>query len=156
MLTFEAVEKPNAELIEKAKELFREYATEVAADGCFGGFNDELESLPGQYSSPTGCLLLLNLRGQVAGCGAYRHAEDGSCELKRIYVVPDLRGMGFGRMLTEELLKRAVAAGYRRATLDTLTTMHAAHELYRSLAFKESHRVASQTGPGTVYMERDL
>jgi ribosomal protein S18 acetylase RimI-like enzyme len=156
MVKFEAVESETDATVELAQELFREYAAELGNVACNADMEQEIVGLPGRYAPPDGCLLLLTFRGMAAACGAYRRAADGSCELKRIYVMPDLRGMGFGRIVTEELLRRALAAGYRRATLDTLTTMHSAQELYKSLAFMETHRVPAEKGPGIVYMERLL
>jgi putative acetyltransferase len=156
LLKFEAVESDKSPLIEAARELFREYGCELAHEVCLEDFDYEVKALPGKYGPPDGCLLLITYRDQPAACGAFRKAEDGACELKRIYVLPDLRGMGFGRMLTEELLRRAMDQGYRIAKLDTLATMHAAQELYRSLAFTETHRVTVDSGPCLVYMQRRL
>ncbi len=58
------------------------------------------------------------------------------CELKKLFLLPESRGLGLGRKLTEECLEFAKSQGYESCYLDTLKNMKSAIALYESLGFK--------------------
>jgi putative acetyltransferase len=53
------------------------------------------------------------------GCGAIRRLDAGDAEIKRMYVVPEARGRGIGRIVLAELEAEARALGARRVVLET-------------------------------------
>lgn len=62
-------------------------------------------------------------------------------ELKTLYVHPSLRRQGWGRRLTELVMKEALKAGRTRLVLWSDTRFEGAHRLYRSLGFtQKGHR----------------
>ncbi|OIQ71043.1 acetyltransferase (GNAT) family protein [mine drainage metagenome] len=58
-------------------------------------------------------------------------------EMKRLYIRPQFRGLGLGRVLTEAIFEAARNAGYSYMLLDTLTEMETARSLYGDLGFTE-------------------
>ena len=143
-----------------ARRLFRAYAAEHAATItealCFQGFETEVGGLPGRYAPPSGCLLLAMEGDRAAGCVAMRDLGGGTCEMKRLYVAPEFRGRGVGRLLVEELIRRAERAGHHRMVLDTMPEMTGALALYRQQGFVETTRYWDNSIDRTVYLEKWL
>src|SRR5208283_5458404 len=124
--------------IEEARSLFIAYGKSLGFSLCFQSFDKELKNLPGAYGPPSGRLLLARYRDHAAGCIALRKLQNGMCEMKRLYVRPDDRGLGLGRMLVERLLAEARSIGYERMRLDTIeSAMKDAIALYRRMGFVE-------------------
>ncbi len=123
---------------DRVRGLFREYQSRVEAPICFAAFEHEVASLPGEYAEPRGCLLISEVAGRDAGCVAVRPLEGDpvAAELKRLYVRPEFRGAGIGRVLVTRVIEFARDAGYQRLQRDTLDTMQAAQRVYRSMGFQ--------------------
>jgi len=143
--------------IEQARELFLEYAQSLGFSLCFQSFDQELAGLPGDYAPPDGRLLLATYRGQLAGCVALHRLEPGICEMKRLYLRPQFRGRGLGRVLAETVIAEARGMGYRKMRLDTVEpVMPNAVAMYRRLGFKEIEAYRVNPIAGVVYMELEL
>jgi putative acetyltransferase len=134
-------------------QLFRAYAASLPIDLGYQGFDGELAALPGKYAPPQGAVLIARNENAVAlGCVAMRPLEDGVCEMKRLYVAPEGRGLGLGRALAEAIIEAARTAGYREMRLDTLASMTGAQALYRALGFLEIAPYYDTPIEGTVFM----
>lgn len=143
--------------IEAARELFREYSSWLKVDLCFQNFERELAELPGDYSPPTGRLWLAYEDERLAGCIAMRSLGEGISEMKRLYVRPEFRGRGFGRVMAERLIEEARALGYSKMRLDTLPgRMDQAIAMYRSLGFQEIDRYYNNPYETAMFMELNL
>ncbi len=148
------------ELIEAARLIFREYAQSLGIDLGFQDFENELDSLPGEYGHPDGQLLLSMIDGEVAGCCAFRPMPDAdvanACEMKRLYVRPAFRRFGLGRLMAQRLLDDARRAGYSAMLLDTLDDMESARGLYATLGFETIPPYYYNPIPGAHYLKADL
>ncbi len=138
------------------RDLFLEYAASLNFDLCFQGFDEELANLPGAYGPPRGRLFLAEGRGGIAGGVGLRPLEAEICEMKRLYVRAQFRGLGIGRRLAEATIEAARAIGYRRMRLDTLASMAAANALYAALGFNEIPPYYDNPLTGALYFERQL
>lgn len=132
------VQAESDEQIDDARTIFREYEAWIDLDLCFQGFEAELASLPGKYAMPDGRLLLSYVDDRLAGCIAMRKLDDGICEMKRLFVRDDFRGMKIGISLIERLITDAREIGYAKMRLDTFPPkMGKAVSLYEIHGFTE-------------------
>jgi putative acetyltransferase len=143
--------------IAQVRELFLEYAQSLGFSLCFQNFDQELAGLPGDYAPPEGRLLLAEYEDQLAGCVALHKLESDVCEMKRLYLRPQFRGKGLGRVLADRIMAEARQIGYRRMLLDTVEpVMKDAVAMYRKLGFKEIAPYRANPIAGAMYMELEL
>ncbi len=141
------------EEIEQIRNLFREYAASLEFDLEFQDFAEELQTLPGSYARPEGELFLCEEDGVSIGCAALRRIDPDICELKRMYLKPEWRGKGLGKVIAFEVIKHAQELGYKKIRLDTIATMKEAIALYEKIGFKEIAPYRYNPIKGAKFME---
>ncbi len=114
--------------------------------------------MPGKYAPPAGELLLARRsNGTSVGCVGLRPIQPhGCCEMKRLYVSPEGRGLGLGERLVDAVVKEAERIGYCEMRLDTLPSMTRAIALYRKLGFEPMNPYYDAPVIGTIFMRRHL
>jgi putative acetyltransferase len=143
--------------IAQARELFLEYAESLGFSLCFQNFDKELAGIPGDYAPPDGRLLLATYENQLAGCVALHQLEPQLCEMKRLYLRPQFRGKGLGRVLADQIIAEARQIGYQRMRLDTVEpVMKDAVAMYRVIGFQEIPPYRANPIAGALYMELQL
>ena len=142
--------------LETVRILWREYWASVGLSADFQNFSEELDSLPGPYSTPSGRLLLAKIKHEPAGTIAMRGLDERSCEVKRLYVRPHYRGKGLATALLENLLKRAKEAGHTEIYCDTLKSMTAALNMYKQRGFIEVGPYSLNPTPDAIYLRLSL
>ncbi len=74
----------------------------------------------------------------IGGGGIY--PTDGlpadTCELVKMYLLPEARGKGLGRTLIEKCLEFAAGAGYKKVYLETMPELKKALEVYAKFGFE--------------------
>ncbi|MCP3935513.1 MAG: GNAT family N-acetyltransferase [Actinomycetia bacterium] len=98
-----------------------------------------------ETTPPRGVFLTVQHRSDgdtdpALGIGALRLEQPGVAEMKRMWVSPEARGMGAGRLLVESLEAAAVEFGYREVWLDSNSTLTEAISLYRSMGYTDIAR----------------
>ena len=150
----EFVQAESPAQVGQARELFIEYSEWLGLNLCFQNFEQELAELPGAYAPPDGRLLLAVHEGGVAGCVCLRKIGDETCEMKRLYVRPEFRGLGVGRALASQIIAEARSLNYARMRLDTIPPkMNEAIKVYRSLGFREIEPYYHNPVEGALFME---
>lgn len=69
--------------------------------------------------------------GVAVACGGLRLLDDGGAEIKRMYVIPALRGSGVSVLVLRALEREAVLRGHSRLVLETGTAQPDAVRFYR-------------------------
>ncbi|MDF2607782.1 MAG: acetyltransferase [Bacillales bacterium] len=146
----------NKEMIDEVRQLFIKYSKSMKVDLCFQNFEEELKTLPGKYAPPDGTLILAIVDSKAVGCVALRKITEGVCEMKRLYVCDDFRGLGIGAKLIALVIEEAKLLKYNYIRLDTLPTMTKAQELYISLGFYDIDPYVFNPIEGARYMELKL
>lgn len=82
--------------------------------------------------------VVIALSSELAiACGALRHYDDVSMEVKRMYVMPEFRRMGISRSILHELELWSEELGYKRCILETGKRQLEAVALYRNSHYAE-------------------
>jgi drug/metabolite transporter (DMT)-like permease/GNAT superfamily N-acetyltransferase len=118
-----------------AAALLSAYATEI--DDLLDRDPVRVETLATEYGSPRGTFLVAYDDGRAVACGGIRPLDDGSAEVKRMYVVPEARRRGIGARILSRLEDEARRLGYSRLRLDTGESLTAALALYRAAGYRE-------------------
>jgi GNAT superfamily N-acetyltransferase len=129
--------------------LFRANAASLDIDLGYQNFEAEMAAMPGKYAPPQGELLIARSSdGDALACVGVRPlVAPDVCEMKRLFVVPDGRGLGLGKAMVLASIAAAEDIGYREIRLDTLPTMGAAQALYRALQSNRSRLITPRQSP---------
>ncbi len=85
--------------------------------------------------------------GENVGCILLAKDSDEVARIRLLLVDPKARGLGLGAQLTDECIRFARAAGYKKMTLWTHSVLTAARHIYQKAGFKLMRtREASRAG----------
>lgn len=141
--------------------IIRSVMPEFGASGPGFALHDpEVAAMSEAYAQPGSAYFVVEYRGEVCGGAGYgrlagTRAGDREpfpgvpgpvCELRKMYFLPQLRGLGAGRALLAHCLAAAAADGYRSCYLETLDGMQAAARLYRAAGFVPLEHPLGNTG----------
>ena len=91
------------------------------------------------------------------GCGAVRTIDTGVAEIKRMYVLPDVRGRGIARRMLEFLENEARAIGIQKLMLETGTRQPEAIALYSKTGYSPAGAFGEYPpSPLNVFFEKHL
>ena len=110
----------------------------------YDGEGDVTPLDPSMFVPPHGLYLLAyDAEDRAVASGAWRRQDendegyaDGDAELKRMYVIPEARGLGLARRVLALLEDDARAAGRTRMVLETGTAQPEAIALYTSSGYE--------------------
>lgn len=130
--------------------IIRAVMPEFGASGPGFAIHDaEVADMAAAYSRPRAAYFVVEADGEVQGGGGVAPLEGGdpaTCELRKMYFLPELRGRGAGAALMARCLDAARAAGFSRCYLETLTGMDAAQRLYERSGFRRIPAALGATG----------
>jgi putative acetyltransferase len=130
--------------------IIRRVMPEFGAGGAGFAIHDpEVDAMSAAYARERHRYFVVELDGRVEGGGGIAPLAGGdgvTCELRKMYFLPSLRGRGAGKALMRECLAFACEAGFSRCYLETLTGMDAAERLYRATGFERIPGPLGATG----------
>lgn len=148
----------DAEVCEIIKAVGEEYG--AVGEG-YGPSDAEVTAMSQYYTEQTkSCYLIAIIDGKVVGgCGVASLANSTTiCELKKLFLLPQSRGLGLGKKLSQACLDFAIQQGYKDCYLDTLSNMKPAIALYEQLGFQhlKAPLAASEHNACDVWMLKQL
>ena len=119
--------------------VIRTVMPEFGAGGAGFAIHDaEVDAMCAAYTKSRSVYFVVERDGIVLGGGGIAPLDGGdadTCELRKMYFLPALRGLGAGQALIAKCLDTARAFGFKRCYLETLTGMDAAQTLYHKHGF---------------------
>ena len=112
--------------------VLREFGLEIEPDGIDADLNDiELT-----YLRNGGAFLVLEGKdGSLVGSVGLFREDKTTCQLRKMYLAPTLRGCGLGKYLLHYVIERARESGFKQMTLETSSKLAAANSLYTRFGF---------------------
>lgn len=157
LIIMELKEVKSYEEYKVATELFKEYAAQIGHDLEFQNFNEELQKIESHYSPPGGAIFIAyNEEDTPMGCFGIRKLDGSICELKRMYLKKEARGLGSGKRLLRKAIEVGRELGYQKMRLDTLPTMDSAIKLYEKTGFYKIESYRFNPIEGALYYEIKL
>lgn len=122
----------------------------AVGDG-FAISDPEVDYMQRAYAIPRAAYFVVERGGIVQGGGGVAQLIGGEvdvCELRKMYFLPELRGLGAGQAVMERCLDAARSFGFQRCYLETFSGMDAAMRLYERNDFARIPCPLGATGHG--------
>jgi putative acetyltransferase len=132
------------------RNIIKTVMPEFGASGQGFAIHDkEVEDMFAAYSKARCAYFVCEIDGQLVGGGGVAPLEGGdgeTCELKKMYFLPEGRGKGLGQKVLSECLRAAKQIGFKYCYLETFNTMNDAMKLYEKNEFKKINGPLGNTG----------
>ena len=91
------------------------------------------------FQTPRSKYFLAELNNKIVGGGGI-YPTDGlppdTCELVKMYLLPEARGLGLGRTLIEKCIEAAAENGFKKIYLETMPELKQALSVYEKFGFE--------------------
>ncbi|MEI8113982.1 MAG: GNAT family N-acetyltransferase [Bacteroidia bacterium] len=102
-------------------------------------FDPTTDALFELFQTPKAAYFVAESNGKILGGGGIYPTEglpEGTCELVKMYLLPEARGIGLGRTLIEKCIETARENGFQQVYLETLDELHLALKIYAKFGFE--------------------
>ncbi|HCY42306.1 MAG TPA: GNAT family N-acetyltransferase [Prolixibacteraceae bacterium] len=102
-------------------------------------FDPTTDALFELFQAKNAAYFIAEKDGKILGGGGIYPTEglpSDTCELVKMYLLPEARGIGLGRTLIEKCLETAKINGFRQVYLETLDELHLALKIYAKFGFE--------------------
>lgn len=97
----------------------------------------DLQDIEAHYLKRGGLFEVIEDReGNLLGSVGIYPIDQSTCELRKMYFVPEIRGLGLGSYILERAIKQAKDLGFTRMVLETSSKLAAANRLYTRFGFQ--------------------
>ncbi|CAI8317599.1 MAG: putative N-acetyltransferase [Flavobacterium sp. SCGC AAA160-P02] len=124
---------------EQIKNIVQSVILEMGAPKIGTAYEDiALEDMFTNYNKDNAIYFVVEHFGKVLGGGGIAQLDDyknNTCELQKMYFLPQARGKGLGTKMIVKCLQKAKEFGYSQCYLETMPYMKAARKLYKKNGF---------------------
>ena len=109
----------------------------------------QLEYMFETYQQPNSAYFVIEVEGRIvggAGIGPLQNSDENICELQKMYFLEEVRGKGWGTLMIQKCLEKAIAFGFEKCYLETLPEMLSAQNLYQKVGFNYLDSALGSTG----------
>lgn len=109
----------------------------------------QLEFMFETYQQPNSAYFVIEVEGRIvggAGIGPLQNSDENICELQKMYFLEEVRGKGWGTLMIQKCLEKAIAFGFEKCYLETLPEMLSAQNLYQKVGFNYLETALGSTG----------
>lgn len=120
-----------------------------------------LDSLFEVYAIPKAVYFVIEKNENIiggAGIMQLENSEENICELQKMYLLPEGRGLGLGKELIDKCIDKASEFGFESCYIETMTYMEDAQKLYKKVGFYYLDKPLGNTGHSScpVWMLKKL
>lgn len=109
----------------------------------------EVDDMYKAYHYKRAAYFVCEEEGRILGGGGVAQLDGGpedTCELRKMYFLPEGRGRGLGQRLLTHCIDAAREIGYKNCYIETFNTMKDAMKLYEKNGFKKIQGPMGSTG----------
>ena len=130
--------------------IIRDVMSEFGAVGAgYSEADAEVDDIYGSYRGKRCCYWVVELEGKVVGGGGIAPLVGGNesmCELRKMFFLSKVRGIGMGKRLLNLLVNEARKREYSSCYIETLARMESANALYQRFGFEPLSAPLGETG----------
>ncbi|MGB3405345.1 MAG: GNAT family N-acetyltransferase [Microcoleaceae cyanobacterium] len=110
------------------------------------GADEDVEKVEEFYFQKGGEFWVVEKSNNIVGTVAYYPIKRGNhaVEIRKMYLIPEVRGKGLGKFLLKELENKIKSQGFKEVYLETATVLKEAVKLYESCGYQQTTGVETQ------------
>ena len=136
----------NAALAQIIRDTLTEFGANKPGTVYYDPTTDALFEL---FQTPKSIYYVAEARERLLGGGGIYPSNglpEKTCELVKMYLVPEARGIGLGKLLLEKCLQFAKEAGYKSVYIETMPELKQALKTYEKFGFEYLTEPLGNTG----------
>lgn len=140
-------EKDNAVIANVIRKTLEEFGANHPGTVYYDASTDALFQL--FRNTPRSIYFIAEKDGEVMGGGGIFPSPglpEDTCELVKMYLLPQVRGIGLGRKIIQQCVEFAKETGYKNIYLETMPELQLALKAYEKLGFEYINYPMGNTG----------
>jgi putative acetyltransferase len=138
--------KDNASLAQLIRTTLKEFGANHPGTVYFDDITDHLFEV---FETPRSVYFVAELNNEIVGGGGIfptAGLPNDTCELVKMYLYPQVRGIGLGSMLIQKCIDYAKEVGYKNIYIETMPELKQALKTYEKFGFEYIDRAMGNSG----------